>query len=77
MYIEVYSSLSEVIFGAYIELKIHATYQTARCYDPEEHNLKHLLLMEEITPFASLLYTVYQLCLSRVFRNQKFYFYNL
>lgn len=76
MYIEVYSSLSQVIFGAYMELKIHTTYQTSRFDDPEEHNMNHFLLMEEITLFVSLVYTVYQLCLPRVFRNKKFYFCN-
>jgi len=76
MYSEGYSSLSHVIFGAYMELKMHTTYQTVRCDDPEERNLNHFLLMEEISLFVSLVYTVYQLCPSRVFRNQKFYFYN-
>lgn len=59
-----------------MELKIHTTYQNARCDDPEEHNLNNFLLMEEITLFVSLVYMVYQLCLLRVFRNQKFYFCN-
>jgi hypothetical protein len=49
LYSEVYSRLSQVTFEAYVEFKIHATYQTDRCHGPEEHNLNHSLLMEEMS----------------------------
>jgi hypothetical protein len=75
MYIEVYSSLSQVMFEAYVEFKIHTTYQTARCHGPEEHNLNHSLPIEEITLFVSIDYKFINFAYRLVIRNQKFYCY--